>query len=622
MVTDIKKAVRNAACASCGAQVPIYSRASVQAVCPFCRSTLVRTDVHWDAVGQMAILADDLSPFFVGMRGKYKQTNFTVIGRLQQQFDEGIWNEWLLQLDNRRTSWMGEGSGLFYLTVPSTSSESLPEFNNLNLGQQLLLDGKYYSVSNIERARCIATEGEIPFAATPGESANFVDLSGENGSFASLDYSDDLPKLYIGKTVGLDELELEARDGKPIKQQMTDALRCAGCGNAVSLRNPASLLVACSSCGMANNVSAGGKLLVAYSQTTAKLHLNIPLGSTGSLGGHSYEVIGFLRLSGGGDLWDEYLLYNPAKGIRWLVCAQGHWTFVQPANAPSVVNGDISYKNKSYKHFATYTANVVSVLGEFYWQVKRGDTTRCSDFICPPYIMTSEKTAKEIVWSQGTYLSGAEIASAFNVDEARRKGNGINQPAPSILGYVAAFCLSMVVVLLVDMFVHPKNIQNINFNYLQLTNSSNSSELVSEPFTLNASHSLFKVHADTSVSNDWVALQYRLTNQATGETRIMNRDVSYYSGSDSDGAWSEGSASDDAVLANVTAGTYVLEVNGETDASMRPAVNVSIYATHGEPSLKNFWLVFIILVIGPLLAGLNKYYFEKRRWDASDHPWE
>ena len=83
---EIKKAVRNAACVSCGAQVPIYSRASVQAVCPFCRSTLVRTDMHWDSVGQMAALADDLSPFFVGMRGKYKQTNLIVyIGYIDWQ---------------------------------------------------------------------------------------------------------------------------------------------------------------------------------------------------------------------------------------------------------------------------------------------------------------------------------------------------------------------------------------------------------------------------------------------------------------------------------------------------------------------------------------------------------
>lgn len=618
---EIKKAVRNATCVACGAQVPIYSRASVQAVCPFCRSTLVRTDMHWDSVGQMAALADDLSPFFVGMRGKYKQTGFTIIGRLQQQFDEGVWNEWLLQLDNNRTSWLGEGSGLFYLTVPSTSTESLPEFSSLSLGQMLTLDGSTYCVSNIERASCIATDGEIPFAATPGESAHFVDLVGEDGSFASLDYSDDSPKLYTGKTVSLDEIECESRDGKPLKQLTADALRCAACGNAVSKRNPASLLVACISCGCANNVSNSGKLVVAYSQNLAKLRPNLTLGSSGIVDGYSYEVIGFIRMTGGGDIWDEYLLYSAARGICWLVCSQGHWSLMRPSSAPSVFNGNISFKNKNYKHFATYQGSVVAVLGEFYWQVKRGDSAKCSDFICPPYVISSEKSAKEITWSEGEYIDSAIISAAFNVEEPRKKGNGINQPSPSILGYVSAFLLSMVLVLLVDMFIHPKSFQTIKFDNLALTSATGSPVLVSEPFTLKASHRLFQVHTNTNLNNDWVGLEFSLINQDTGETRLMSRELAFYSGHDSDGYWSEGSTNDDASFANVKAGTYVLEVNADASPITRQNISAHVSVTHGEPSSKNFWFVFILLAIGPVLAGFNKYYFEKRRWDASDHPW-
>ncbi|MET0355263.1 MAG: DUF4178 domain-containing protein [Cellvibrio sp.] len=624
MVTDVKNAVRNTACASCGAQVPIYSRASVQAVCPFCRSTLVRTDMDWNSVGEMAALADDLSPFYLGMRGKYKQVNFTVIGRLQQQFDQGVWNEWLLQLDNRRTSWLGEGSGLFYLTVPSTSTEVLPEFNNLSLGQQVLLDGKSYSVSNIETACCVATEGEIPFAATPGESSHFVDLVGEEGAFASLDYSDEVPKLYTGKTINLDELEFETRDGKPLKQQATEALRCSGCGNAVTLRNPASLLVTCSSCGAANNVSASGKLVIAYSQSIEKLRLDLPLGSTGVLQGYSYEVIGFMRLSSDGDSWDEYLLYNPSQGVSWLVCAQGHWSFVWATSAPANVVADITFsfihKSKKFKHFAGYKAKVVAVLGEFYWQVKCGDTAECNDFIYPPYIMSSEKSAKEIVWSEGTYIEGSQIATAFNINEVKQKGDGINQPSPNAFGYIAAFLISMALVVLVDMFVHPRP-QTITFNSLDIANNTSTSELTSDPFEIKAPHSFFRIYANSNLRNDWAALEYRLTNQTTGETRIMNREVSYYYGSDSDGAWSEGSPGDEAVLDNVLAGTYVLEVSGETEARARPDIKINIQATHGEASSANFWLIFFVLAIGPILAGIRKYLFERRRWDNSDHPW-
>ncbi len=624
MVSDKKTAVRNTACSSCGALVPIYSRASVQVVCPFCRSTLVRTDMQWETVGKMATLADDLTPLFIGLRGKYGQTSFTIIGRLQQQYAEGIWNEWLLQLDNRRTAWLGEGSGLFYLTVPSTTTETLPAFASLSLGQSLTLDGKHYSVSNIENARCIATEGEIPFSADPGHYANLVDLAGENDSFASLDYSNEQTKLYTGKTLNLNELQLEAIDNRELKQQPSKELRCAGCGDAVVVHNPASLVVACASCRMVNNVSAGGKLIVAYSQANQKIRPQIALGSHGILEGHSFEIIGFMRRIGGLDIWDEYLLYNPSQGVRWLVCANGHWTFMQPSKAHTYSPSVILHKNMTFKHFADYDATVVGVLGEFYWQVKNGERNRCTDYICVPYILSSEKSNNEIVWSDGFYISGSEIAKAFSIEEISTSGVGINQPSPAILGYLATYFITMALAVFVSIIFASKQTQTINIGRLDLTPNAKTAKLVSEPFNLESAHGLFQVQTDTSVNNNWADFEYSLVNQATGETRVMNREVAYYSGYDSDGSWSEGSSSDQATLSNVVAGTYVLEVDAETENTYgsNPAVSAHITATHANNSGNNFWLLFWGLGIGPLLAGLNKYFFEKKRWDQSDHPWE
>lgn len=629
MVSDKPAAVRNTACSSCGAQVPIYSRASVQAVCPFCRSTLIRTDLQWETIGKMAALAEDLSPLYVGLRGNYGKTRFTIIGRLQQQYGEGIWNEWLLQLENRRTAWLGEGSGLFYLTVPSTTTEILPEFESLHLGQSLRLDGKQYTVSNIENARCIATEGEIPFSADPGHSANLVDLTGENGGFASLDYSDEQAKLYTGKTLNLNDLQLDAIDTRELQQQPSKELRCAGCGNAVTLQNPASLVIACASCSLVNNVSPGGKLAVAFAQAQQKLRPKIALGSHGILEGNSYEVIGFIGRSGGGDAWDEYLLYNPAQGTRWLVCADGHWSFIKTCSAPALATAlqrnSVFHKSRTYKHFSTYSANVQSVLGEFYWRVTRGEKSDCSDYICPPYVVSCEKSEKEIVWSEGCYIDAAEIAQAFASEKTSTSGVGINQPSPEILGYVATFVISMALAVLIGIIFNLQS-QHISIGRLELTKQDKTAKLVSEPFTLKAAHGSLQIKTNTSVSNEWANFEYSLVNQGTGETRLMNREIAYYSGHDSDGSWSEGSTNDVAVLANVTAGSYVLEVNAETEnaavENLRPMIRADISATHANSNSGNTWLLFLGLGIFPLLAAIRKYFFEKKRWDASDHPWE
>jgi ribosomal protein S27E len=623
MVADVKTAVRTTACASCGALVPIHIRASVQVVCPFCKSTLVRTDLQWESIGTMAALANDLTPLYIGLSGQYQKTRFTIIGRLQQQYEEGIWNEWLLQLDNRKIAWLGEGSGLYYFTVPSTTAEALPAFNSLSLGQQVTLEGKGYSVTNIEQARCIATQGEIPFIAEAGRSVNLVDLAGEHGIFASLDYSDDLPKLYTGITLNLDELTLDSIGTKELEKKASKELRCAGCGNAMTIHNPGSLVVACVSCKVVNNVSNGGKLIFAYNQAKAKLRPSIPLGTTGTLEGSSYEVIGFVQKNADGDIWDEYLLYNPSKGIHWLVCSQGHWTFMRPAKSHTYSPSVIFHRNLTFKHFSDYDVTTTGVLGEFYWQVKKGERNRCTDYICPPFILCSEKNQKEVTWTEGYYLDGAEVAQTFGIEEVPRWGSGINQSSPSILGYVVVYLVTMMLAVIMGSVLHNVNSQVINIGHLDLVKQERTAKLTSEPFTINAAHGLFQVQNNTNVSNDWANFEYSLTNQTTGETRIMNHDIAYYSGYDSDGGWSEGSSYDTAVLNNVIAGTYVLEVEAETD-SLGSTSNISadIRAIHADGNSKNIWLLFVILGIFPLFAGINKYYFEKKRWDESDHPWE
>ncbi|HWV14656.1 MAG TPA: DUF4178 domain-containing protein [Cellvibrio sp.] len=618
MTSTKKTAVRGTQCLSCGGSVPIYSRGSIQVVCPYCRSTLLRKDLGWQDAGKMALLAEDLSPFYVGMRGQYKDSPFTVVGRLQQQYAEGIWNEWLLQLEGRHSLWLSEGSGQFYLTSASTTSELLPAFESVQLGQRLVLEGAAYSVANIEHAHCIASEGEIPFAALSGQASHLVDLVGENGRFATLDYSDEVTRLYTGRVIELSELQLKNMEGKPLQQQQVQELRCAGCGNAVIRNNPASLSIACSSCKLVND-TAGGKLIHAYSQAQITLAPHIPLGSKGILQGRSYEVIGFMHCSSG-DRWDEYLLYNPSQGVSWLVCASGHWTLSRTCPAPRDMDRKILYNNRTYKRFCSYNAHVDGVLGEFYWQVKKGQTTECSEYICPPYVLTREKSSREIVWSEGCYISGDEVAEAFAVKPLRRHGKGMNQPSPAIAGYIIVYLASLLLSLIISAVIHFNQTQIISLGDLTLDATTGQASLASEPFSLKQAHSLFRIHTSTSVNDDWVDVQYRLTNQATGESRSMNREVAFYSGHDSDGYWSEGSRDDYASLANVTAGDYVLEVDAEAQSSRN--ISVRMEATHGEGSDKNLWLIWLALALGPVLAGIYKYNFEKTRWDDSDYPWE
>jgi hypothetical protein len=193
-------------CPACGAPVDFKSAVSILAVCEYCRSTLVRHDVNVEDIGKMAELQLDGSPLQLGAQGRYRGINFGVVGRIQLRFDRGIWNEWHLLLDDGRSGWLGEAQGIYAVSFLTKTSADIPSFDRLKAGNRVDLKGQVFQVQNVESARCIAGEGELPFRVGAGYDAAVADLVGEKNSFATIDYSEDEPLLFIGEYVEFDDL--------------------------------------------------------------------------------------------------------------------------------------------------------------------------------------------------------------------------------------------------------------------------------------------------------------------------------------------------------------------------------------------------------------------------------
>src|SRR6476646_11902087 len=90
---------RAATCPNCGAPLVYRWSSSVQTVCEYCQSIVVRTDVDLKKVGQVADLPDNASPIQLSTEGRYGDKGFVVAGRILYQYDQGTWNEWRIVLD-------------------------------------------------------------------------------------------------------------------------------------------------------------------------------------------------------------------------------------------------------------------------------------------------------------------------------------------------------------------------------------------------------------------------------------------------------------------------------------------------------------------------------------------
>jgi hypothetical protein len=195
-------------CPNCGAKIVFQFSSSVQTVCEYCKSILVRTDVDLTKVGQVADLPPDNSPIQLNTEGVYKNRAFVVIGRIVYEHQQGAWSEWHLMMNDGTSGWLSDAQEE-YAVSSAVTGQQLPTLSQLEVGRQYSWNGQCYTLSVITAANYRGVQGELPFQFWDKTVVTFADLRTETGKFATLDYSDAEPALYLGEFVEFDVLKLK-----------------------------------------------------------------------------------------------------------------------------------------------------------------------------------------------------------------------------------------------------------------------------------------------------------------------------------------------------------------------------------------------------------------------------
>jgi uncharacterized protein DUF4178 len=195
-------------CPNCGATIVFQWSSSVQTVCQYCKSILVRTDVDLKKVGQVADLPPDSSPIQLNTEGVYRNKSFVVIGRILYEYDQGAWNEWHITMNDGASAWLSDAQNEFAVSFAS-NTPGLPSATQIEVGQQYTWNNQRYTLTVITPAHFRGVEGELPFEYWDKTEVTFADLRSETGRFATLDFSDEQPSLYLGEFVEFDDLKLK-----------------------------------------------------------------------------------------------------------------------------------------------------------------------------------------------------------------------------------------------------------------------------------------------------------------------------------------------------------------------------------------------------------------------------
>jgi hypothetical protein len=199
-------------CPGCGAPIVFHWSSSVQTTCPHCKSIVIRTDLNLEKVGVVSDLPPDSSPIQIGTSGVYENRAFTVAGRIVYDYDEGSWNEWHVVLNTpgseAGSAWLSDAQSQYAVTLACPAAP-LPALAEVHLGDRFTWNKTTFAVTVITQARYRGVEGELPFQYWDKHGATFVDLRSTNGDFATLDFSDPEPVLYVGKMLGFEALRFK-----------------------------------------------------------------------------------------------------------------------------------------------------------------------------------------------------------------------------------------------------------------------------------------------------------------------------------------------------------------------------------------------------------------------------
>jgi hypothetical protein len=647
------------------------------AVCSYCKALAARKDRDPELIGKAADLVDTGSPLGLGTSGSYTGRAFTLAGRVQLKHPlGGVWDEWYLALDDGRWGWLAEAQGRFYLTFTQTPHGSLPAAESLQAGglADLGPDG-LWTVGELSEATFHSAEGEIPWAVDPGGTYRFADLSGRNGAFATLDFSEDPPLFFLGREIALAELGIQGGTRKPLKVG-TQNLNCPKCGGALALRAPdQTQRVGCPSCGSLL-AAENGKLAFLKSLKQPRQDVVVPLGADGLLNGEKVTCIGQLRrsctLEGTAYPWNEYLLLDSRHGFQWLVQSEGHWSLavaVSPGELPQAREGqkNLWTRGHNWRRFQDVTAVVEGVWGEFYWTVEQGEQVRVTEFVAAPRSLTRERQShqgggEEVNWSLSTYLEPEDVWTAFKLEGAPPTPTGIAsfQPNPhkvalakSALWLVGALGLLLMVVIVESMThrnveLFSRKLDLIELAHLNPKTAEGSRKAIptrrpgpglppastqppsipataedqepvffSGPIDIKDGHRNLAFTVSAPVNNSWIAIEGALVSETTGVAELFLVESSYYHGVDGGESWSEGDHTQTVFLSAVPAGTYVLRLAPQWDGRVPPVGIVEVQLRQGVMRWLYPGLALLAILLVPLLMVFRMAAFESRRWQES-----
>ena len=414
------------------------------------------------------------------------------------------------------------------------------------------------------------------------------------------------------------------------------ALSCPQCGGAIALRAAGSTVsLICEHCGSTLDATRPD-LAVIIKASAAMQRPEIALGTRATLRGEQWEVVGYLERSDGETPWSEYLLFNPYAGYAFLLDDGRRFSLGRLLDrVPDSGWQGLELDGAQFERFGSeYEAWVTFVVGEFYWRVAVQEQVRIVDYVRPGTMLSCEKDDSERTWTRLDMLDWGEAEAAFGISR-RRSDWGTpapHEPSPwrermkeaLIIGTVAFFTLLIIAMM-------ASSTARVAGGTAVAMLDGGTQTTVIHNIVLPDKRNRVVIDAQAALQNAWIDIDYSLVEQKSQESYDAYALAEYYSGTDSDGSWTEGDTTPTVTLSSIPRGTYDLVIETSAKRWINPnqsppsfwgstltppdptPVGVAFTVNRGGVFGGNLILCLLLIGIWPVILVLLHLSFENRR---------
>ena len=197
-------------CPQCGtAQAPRF-RAAKMVTCPSCGTTLFLDDQAVRLAGQQGVLHELPAPISLGEDFRHGPIRLTPLGFLRYDYGPGTWDEYWCIDPKGEGIWLSVDEGEMVLQAPIPELHAPKTSPHLRLGHQISFQGLDWAVQELGEATLIGWRGELPFAATLGETHRYLNCArGER--LLSAELHEDGARWFLGQWLDAYDIRKRAR---------------------------------------------------------------------------------------------------------------------------------------------------------------------------------------------------------------------------------------------------------------------------------------------------------------------------------------------------------------------------------------------------------------------------